>query len=351
MKKARLFFLLFISLNTCFLLFAQDSVWELDETLLRFNAKLEWEPLTKTGTLRSGTSWVRFRVGDSGGFSLYKTDTIVRGLQPWLQEGRLRFPQEWIEQLGVLFDRDKKAISGSHFKVKAILIDPGHGGKDPGAIGNHIIDGKSLKVQEKDVTLAVGKSLYQRLIQAYPDKTILLTRSDDTYPSLDERVMMANKLPLASNEAIIFISIHCNASFNKNARGYEVWYLSPDYRRDLVSSRQDLDNAEILPIINDMLEEEFTNESVIIAQNMLHHFDQYLKNKIPSRGIKAEEWFVVKNAKMPSVLVELGFVTNKEDATLLTNPTYLNLFVQALYSGINDYIRSFESIGGAEVTE
>ena len=58
-----------------------------------------------------------------------------------------------------------------------------------------------------------------------------------------------------------------------------------------------------------------------------------------------------KNAKMPSVLVELGFVTNKEDATLLTNPTYLNLFVQALYSGINDYIRSFESIGGAEVTE
>ena len=59
---------------------------------------------------------------------------IVRGLQPRLQEGRLRFPQEWIEQLGVLFDRDKKAISGSHFKVKAILIDPGHGGRTLGQL-------------------------------------------------------------------------------------------------------------------------------------------------------------------------------------------------------------------------
>jgi N-acetylmuramoyl-L-alanine amidase len=175
---------------------------------------------------------------------------------------------------------------------------------------------------------------------------VLLTREGDTYPSLEDRVALANAVPLGENEAIVFISVHANASFNKNARGYEVWYLSPEYRRTVIDPSPRGNSADIMTIYNAMLEEEFTTESIIMAQSILEGFKEELGSLLPSRGIKAEDWFVVRNARMPSVLVELGFVTNEEDARLMTGEAYLRKFSDALYKGITGFIALFERSGG-----
>ncbi len=321
---------------------AEEKALDLKTVLDTFNARLDWEPLTRSATLHSGGQRISFRIGDYGGASLFNGNTVVRGTQPWLYAGELRFPESWLASFSALISRSQQEHA-EKFRVAAILIDPGHGGKDPGAIGSHTIAGKKLEIKEKDIALKVAQDLHSRLKKNFPDKRVLLTRTGDTYPSLEERVQIANTVPLKENEAVIYLSIHCKASFNKSARGYEVWYLSPDYRRDLVSDRVETDNSEILPIINDMLEEEFTTESIIIAQNVLHYLDLYFGDETSSRGLKAAEWFVVRNAKMPSILVELGFVTNMEDAKLFTSPYHLQRFGEALYSAVADYVRSFEA--------
>lgn len=323
-------------------LFAVEPPLALEAVLARLDALLDWEPVSMMGVITTGADRVVFRVGDSAGVSLFNGEEILHGPQPWLESGILRFPPDWVRAIEALKARTPRESSSSAFRVQAILIDPGHGGKDPGAVATHTIDGKKRVLQEKDIVLSVARDLHARLKVAYPDKRILLTRTGDTYPTLDDRVRIANGIPLDTNEAIIYVSIHCNASFNTAARGYEVWYLSPEYRRDLVSDRVVEENDEILPILNDMLEEEFTTESVIIARNMLHYFDLAFKDKTKSRGLKAAEWFVVRNAKMPSVLVELGFLTNEQDARLFLDETHLQRFGEALYSAISDYVRSFE---------
>jgi N-acetylmuramoyl-L-alanine amidase len=111
------------------------------------------------------------------------------------------------------------------------------------------------------------------------------------------------------------------------------------------------DSAEVIPILNAMLEEEFTTESIMIAQSILRRIDESLGSLIPSRGIKAEEWFVVRNVRMPSVLVELGFVSNEADALLMTDDAYLRNLAESLYKGIADFVTAFEGTGGFTVIQ
>jgi N-acetylmuramoyl-L-alanine amidase len=332
---------------------APPPALSLDETLRRLGAspgrtaELRWDPFFGAGVFTVDGHYAAFETGGSGeeGFVLVDSREILKVPAPFLEKGLLRFPEAFV---GALKNSLDTAIGddGSRFRIAAVIVDPGHGGRDSGAVGNHTINGKPLRVLEKDVTLTVSKLLHSRLTSAFPDKRVLLTRQDDTYPSLEDRVAIANSVPLKENEAIVFVSVHANASFNKNARGYEVWYLSPEYRRTVIDRDRYADSAEVIPILNAMLEEEFTTESIIMAQSIMRGFNETLGQSVPSRGIKAEEWFVVRNARMPSVLVELGFVTNPEDALLLTSDTHLRNLSEALYKGIVDFIAIFERSGG-----
>jgi N-acetylmuramoyl-L-alanine amidase len=310
-------------------------------------ARLRWDPFFQGGVLTASGHYVAFQAGTEGeqGLALIDNRELLPVPVPYVAQGLLRFPEAFVSTLRQALNT---SIQDDHsrFRIAAIIVDPGHGGKDAGAIGTHTIQGKPLRVVEKDLTLKVSRDLHARLSLSYPDKRVLLTRPGDTYPTLEDRVSIANSVPLKENEAIVFISIHANASFNKAARGYEVWYLSPDYRRTVIDGSKYTDSAEVIPILNAMLEEEFTTESIMIAQSILKQFEETLGNSIPSRGLKAEEWFVVRNARMPSVLVELGFVTNEEDARLMTDDTYLRKLSEALYKGITDFVTVFERSGG-----
>ncbi|MBN1837938.1 MAG: N-acetylmuramoyl-L-alanine amidase [Spirochaetales bacterium] len=331
-----------------------EPIWggglELHSLLAEVKGTLQWEPLTETGHIvLSGTGFgdkgdrVLFQVGSPWLIVNFR-DMINTG--PILREsGALVFPENTLAALSAYFgERSRRA---SLHRVAAILIDPGHGGKDSGAIGTYSVGKQELRLQEKDVVLDVSLRLYELLKAEYPDKRIELTREDDTYLKLEERTELANGIELKEQEAIIFVSVHANAAFNRKAKGYEVWVLPSDYRRTLIDPQAlGEENRAIAPILNVLLEEEYSIESVTLARSVLGGFDELVGSFSPNRGIREESWFVVRKAMMPSILIELGYVTNQEEARLLGDPSYLQKLAQGIYTGIRRFVTSFESTKG-----
>jgi N-acetylmuramoyl-L-alanine amidase len=321
--------------------------YSLDEALRETGAVLAWDPFFSSGTLQSGDHRIKFYTappGDEGPVLLDGREVLTLAL-PYIEGNSLRFPETFVISAKRAFSSAAEADK-SRFRIAAIIVDPGHGGRDSGAVGTHTVNGKTLTSVEKDITLAVSRDLSARLKAAYPEKRILLTRTGDTYPTLEERVNIANTVALKDNEAIIYVSIHANASLNKAARGYEVWYLPPETRRELIDREKYADSREVIHILNAMLEDEFTSESTRIGMFILNRFKEMLGGRIPSRGLKAENWYVVRNARMPAVLVELGFVSNPDDARLMADEGYLKRYSEALYKGIADFVTEFEQSGG-----
>ena len=200
---------------------------------------------------------------------------------------------------------------------------------------------------EKDITLSVARALVDLLKDGFPDKEVMLTRSDDTFVSLEDRVVIANGLLERTKDTVLYISIHANTSpFNKTASGFEVWCLPPSYERTLVDEKAaGKENLDILPILNSMREEEVSLESTILAQDILRGLDEAVGGRSSSRGLRQNDWYVVRNARMPAVLTEVGFVSNAEEAPRLADPAYLKDLAQGMYSGIKSFIQGFERSG------
>lgn len=299
-----------------------------------------WDSYAQNGTLEKNGHTVSFRVND--GFVLKDYKYMTKTDAPILQNGNLLVSKDFISDAQKYFQSND---TENLYRIGAILIDPGHGGKDPGASSKHKIGGKTITVQEKDINLKVGLMINNLLSKAYPDKKILMTRSTDVFISLSERTEIANSVKLGENEAIIYVSIHVNASLDTKASGYEVWYLSPGYRRQVIS-KDAADDASLLPILNSMMEEEYTTESILIAKFIMDGIGVQVGDSSSSRGIKAEEWFVVRNANMPSVLVETGFLTNPKEAALLASDAYLQKISFGIYNGLQAFVTHFERSRG-----
>ncbi|MCL2294533.1 MAG: N-acetylmuramoyl-L-alanine amidase [Spirochaetes bacterium] len=321
------------------------------------NFTYQWSPFLDTGELRRGTDSFRFKVGEDfivhnfrekipGGLSRRSGSLMLdqRTADAILQ--KTRHSSSNVPSSNAALSRINRNTQPSGYRVAAILIDPGHGGRDPGAIGRHTVNGRPFVIKEKDVTLNIALELDRKLRRTFQDKKIILTRNDDSFINLDDRVEKGNSVQLGDNEIIIMVSIHANASVaNRNARGFEVWHLPPDFRRDLIDENSvDYNARDILHILNKMLEEEFLIESIRLAQNILDGLDASIGRISPSRGLKEKSWFVVRNAKMPAVLVEVGFVTNKEEAQLLASRAHLMKITEGIYNGIKKFINDIETI-------
>jgi len=181
----------------------------------------------------------------------------------------------------------------------------------------------------------------------YPDTNIILTRDDDTYLTLENRTDLANKIETNENEAIIFISIHVNSSFKSSAKGFEVWYLPRHYRRDLLTENEKADMADdLMPLFNAMKEDEFSQESISLAQAISEGMEESIGEFSVNRGLKEETFFVVRNSNMPAVLVETGFISNPTEAAKLLEPEYLQNLASGIYNGVRTFIEDFESSKG-----
>lgn len=299
-----------------------------------------WDPLAENGVIEKNGHQISFHTGDEVVLQDFNVLSLVDA--PVVKDGVLLVSKSFLSSAEQFF---KTETDENPFRIGAILIDPGHGGKDPGAMATHTINGRQVVVKEKDVNLKVGLMLYDKLKVAYPDKKILMTRNKDVFISLSQRTEIANSVKLKENEAILYISVHVNASLDKKASGYEVWYLTPGYRRQVLNE-DEVDDKTLLPILNGMMEEEFTQESILIAKFVLDGIGAQVGNLSAPRGIKAEEWFVVRNANMPSVLVETGFLTNEKEAALLSDDGYLQKVSLGIYNGMSAFVTHFERSRG-----
>jgi N-acetylmuramoyl-L-alanine amidase len=306
---------------------------------------LQWDPMRRTATLWRGNNSVTFRAGQDTLLFNYSDLERLRGAVLLEEAGEVQISPV---AMGRILERMPEPPPEEERRVIAgFFIDPGHGGKDPGTIGRHVIDGETMVLQEKDLVLDAAVRLGRRLRERYPDKEVLLSREEDIYLTLEERTRRANALEVEPDETVIFISIHANASLNRRADGFEVWYLPPEYRRPgLVNpERVGVNDPEVLTILNTIREEEVTLESILLGRNILTGLESRVGEVSPNRGLKEESWYVVRNARMPSVLIELGFVTNQAEFLRLREESYLNKLVDGIYTGVTNFVRSFETYG------
>lgn len=336
------------------------SLQEAIDTLSRgvaSSAEFHWDPFLQTGTFYRSGHYGCFRLGERGetAYSLIDGYLLVSMPSPYMENGSIKFPHTFVSLIKNAIDEEAKRDL-KLFRVAAIVIDPGHGGKDTGAIYTHTLNGSKRLLREKDITLEVSLSLRNSLAARYPDKQILMTRDADKTLQLKDRTDLANAIQVEEHEAIIFVSIHCNSEMSPEVRktpasGYEIWFLPPETSRDVLDEGKYGGNKELHRIFNTLKEEEYSFESRLLGECILKHLDRTIKPHSPSRGIKEEEWYVVKRSYMPAVLVELGFITNASDATLLTDKAFLSKYNEALHKGIADFILLFEQPGGFNVIQ
>lgn len=216
------------------------------------------------------------------------------------------------------------------FPVSVIIIDPGHGGVDPGAIG---IDGS----YEKDVNLAISLKLAQ-IIQQKSDIEVILTRTDDTFLSLEERVQVSNSTFPGWNKSALFLSIHVNGSTSPLPHGYE--FLVREMRESA---------PFISPLSATWAISYFANHSSSILRRELnqrsfalaHSLGKAFSHTFPHaryRGVKEMDVFVTNNNIWPSVLVEAGFITNKEEGLLMKDPSWIDNVASSIWEGISEYM-------------
>ena len=225
----------------------------------------------------------------------------------------------------------------SDWKIKTIIIDPGHGGKDPGAIGYH-------NMKEKHIVLDISKELGDLINKHMPEMEVIYTREDDTFLGLKNRTSIANK-----NNGHIFVSIHANASSAKSARGYEIFLLQPnsvDAAIDVairengsIAFEEDKEQYGENQIIATLAQNAFLKES----EKLAIFIQEALKKELPktrNRGIKQAGFHVLVGASMPNLLIEVGFLTNKSEAQLLNKSSYRAQLAQAIFDGIQNYVES-----------
>jgi len=308
------------------------------ELLDRTGSRLLWEPVTKKGILISGQKSVTFST-DYPVMVLDNKTTVYSGSILY-DKGRLTFSEDAAAVIEEHLNGREHPGSSDRFRIAGILIDPGHGGRDSGAVSRFPVDGVTVPFQEKFLVLEISLRLAELLKANYPDKEILLTRATDVYPTLENRVRQANDFPLKEGEGIIYISIHGNASLNSRAKGFEVWYLPENFRRQVLDGSDG--NEGLLPVLNTLMEEEFTLESRKLAGTILEHLEKKVGETTENRGLKEESWFVVRNAMMASVLIETGFITNREETEKLREPEYLHKITEGIYNGVIDFVNFFE---------
>jgi N-acetylmuramoyl-L-alanine amidase len=229
-----------------------------------------------------------------------------------------------------------KAVAKPLRQPLVLVIDPGHGGKDPGAVGPG-------GLQEKHVVLQVAKELRQIIRQKLPQYRVIMTREDDVYVPLTDRAKIAN-----THQADAFISIHANASDRRKVRGIETWYLSfaaNSERAQRIAARENNMSTHQLSalehILRDLQETDRINQSALLAgmtqASLVRHVERH-NSAAPNRGVDGAPFMVLLRTNMPSVLVEIGFVSNPKEAKQLRNRAYQKALAQGIFAGIHEFL-------------
>ena len=222
--------------------------------------------------------------------------------------------------------------------IGKIVIDPGHGGKDPGAIGPH-------RVREKDVVLDIALKL-KNILKKQMGCQVVMTRDHDCFIPLEERTVIAN-----NKKADLFVSIHANASRNRKAHGVETYFLNLATDKEAMELAA-LENAtstkkisDLQLILNDLMRNSKISESSRLARAVQDSLVKRLKSKyrdVKNLGVKQAPFYVLIGAQMPSILVETSFVSNKIEEKRLKSAAYRQQIAEGIAAGIKMYSEQVE---------
>jgi N-acetylmuramoyl-L-alanine amidase len=221
--------------------------------------------------------------------------------------------------------------------VARVVIDPGHGGHDPGAKGNSIT--------EADLVLDVALRL-EKLLQKQSGVEVVLTRRDNTFVPLEERTAIANRA-----EADLFISIHANASPNPIARGIETYFLNfaPNPEAEAIAARENAGSSRTMRHLSDIVQAIAMNNKIDESRDLATNVQAMLYRELHKTnkdtrnlGVKQAPFMVLIGATMPSILTEISFVTNGPEASLLKSDKYRQQLAEALLVGITRYQQSLK---------
>ncbi len=220
--------------------------------------------------------------------------------------------------------------------VKKVVIDPGHGGKDPGAMANGL--------KEKDIVLRVAKRL-KPLLENKLGCKVVITREKDKFISLEERTAIAN-----GNNADLFISLHINAHNLSKVHGLETYFLNLSTNAEAmrVAARENAISEHQLSDLQDILSDIMKNSNIKESSKLAQHVHNTILTglrendfgRIKNLGVKQAPFYVLIGAEMPAILIEMAFITNPNDAKNLQKDDYLNTFAEEISNGIEMYINS-----------
>lgn len=241
-------------------------------------------------------------------------------------------------------------------KITTVVIDAGHGGKDPGAIG--------AISKEKDIALTVALLTGDYIKKNCPDVKVVYTRQRDVFVSLNERAAIANR-----NNADVFISIHCNSAGSKgaSATGAETFVLGEHknaanlevakkensailYEEDADEQYGNFDlNSPEAYIALSLFQSEYLNQSLQLAANMQEQFSKRVGRK--DRGVQQAGFLVLWKTAMPSILIELGFISNAAEERFLASEKGQTYMASAIYRAFRDFKASYEGENSVTAVE
>ena len=213
--------------------------------------------------------------------------------------------------------------------AKTIVIDPGHGGKDPGALG-------SRNLQEKDIVLSISRKLHE--ILTAKGYTVLMTRDTNRFIPLKKRTEFATQ-----HKADLFLSIHANASASSRAKGIETYYLnvtSTDKASEKIAARENINSGysiqELETLLDGLIRESKSEDSKRLAR---HVQDTLVQNTgAVDRGVKHARFVVLIGTKVPAILIETGFVSNPVEGRKLATSVYQHKIAAAIAQGVDKFL-------------
>ncbi|MCM8781528.1 MAG: N-acetylmuramoyl-L-alanine amidase [Candidatus Omnitrophica bacterium] len=308
-----------------------------------------WDSASRIVELNKSDASVRLRVGE---YKVVANGVIsIEEKPPLLNKGAVCIPSDFLRIINKIFlsgptpplfleaQKELFPTVPSFYKIKKVVLDAGHGGYDPGAIGR---DGIKEKYIALDITKKIKDLLEEKGIE------VILTRRDDTFIPLWRRTDIANSI-----DADLFISIHANASRTRRLKGFEVYYLSEtidDDARAVAASENSIirfDNESgyrytdtLDTILWDIELTEARRNSILLANCIVSEVD------VGKKSTKNARFYVLKGAKMPAVLVEVGYITNIDECSKLGWMEYRAKIAQQIANGILEYKKRFENSDG-----
>lgn len=312
----------------------------------------KWDPISRTVELNRGNTNLRLRVNE---YKVYANGVINVQEKPVVfYNGAVCVPSNFLKTIFNRLFLAKPTVPVSqtvqpelvpqvpfipYYRIKRIVIDAGHGGYDPGAIGR---DG----IKEKYIVLDIARKIKELLENEGIE--VILTRHDDIFVPLWERVEVANR-----ENADLFISIHANASRARRLKGFEVYYISEAIDDDAKAKAlaEDIvprfdkeagyEHSQILDaILWDLELTENRKNSIELANCILEEIG------IGKRRLKNAKFYVLKGVRVPAVLVEVGYITNMDECSKLGWKEYRTQTAEKIARGILEYKKRFEASDG-----